>query len=339
MHFRGVNMVTEQFLMDILFDMYEAYLECQGTLQNDFDALFWDENGYEISEDDYLKAHFDEVLCDEVVDAVYCQIVEDGLPEECNLDKFMNLLLSKYYVYRYNANDSVIRYIKSTKLEDIIRLFKENYDFGIDLIRTYYLSLVDNHRCELNRKVIYDNNDEDKLVEFEKNSENYKLVFLNDLLRDVICNLYNHFISNGCDDVTALSNTWAYFTDNFDPLGELDQMGVDQDTKDVYKIYMLGLILADVYEDACNDSIIDSENPIDRFADTVAIVGLTLGKIGIPKEENVRNRLLKHFILLQDERDKKYKNRKKTYEDGRIEILKKVNPTYKLDELTFSKRY
>lgn len=325
----------EKFLMDILFDMYEAYLECQGILENDFDALFWDENGYEISEEDYLKEHFDEVLSEEIIDAVYCQIIEDGLPKEYNFKEFINLLLSRYYLYRYNSDDTVIRYLKKTNLDDIIYLFKENYDFGVDLIKTYYLSLINSKRCDDNRKIIYENHDEDTLVSFEKNSIQYQVVFLNDLLRNVICNLYNHFISNGCDDITALNLTWSYFTDNFDPLGELDQMGVDQDSKSIYKIYMLGLIFGDVYEDACNKSIIDSENEIDRFADVVAVVGLTLGRIGIPQEENVRNRILKHFIFLQDEKDKKKENRKKTYEDGRIEVLKKVNPTYKLDELTF----
>lgn len=321
--------------MDILFDMYEAYLECQGILENDFDALFWDDNGYEISEEDYLKEHFDEVLSEEIIDAVYCQIIEDGLPKEYNFKEFINLLLSRYYLYRYNSDDTVIRYLKKTNLDDIIYLFKENYDFGVDLIKTYYLSLINSKRCDDNRKIIYENHDEDTLVSFEKNSIQYQVVFLNDLLRNVICNLYNHFISNGCDDITALNLTWSYFTDNFDPLGELDQMGVDQDSKSIYKIYMLGLIFGDVYEDACNKSIIDSENEMDRFADVVAVVGLTLGRIGIPQEENVRNRILKHFIFLQDEKDKKKENRKKTYEDGRIEVLKKVNPTYKLDELTF----
>lgn len=325
----------EKFLMDILFDMYEAYLECQGILENDFDALFWDDNGYEISEEDYLKEHFDEVLSEEIIDAVYCQIIEDGLPKEYNFKEFINLLLSRYYLYRYNSDDTVIRYLKKTNLDDIIYLFKENYDFGVDLIKTYYLSLINSKRCDDNRKIIYENHDEDTLVSFEKNSIQYQVVFLNDLLRNVICNLYNHFISNGCDDITALNLTWSYFTDNFDPLGELDQMGVDQDSKSIYKIYMLGLIFGDVYEDACNKSIIDSENEMDRFADVVAVVGLTLGRIGIPQEENVRNRILKHFIFLQDEKDKKKENRKKTYEDGRIEVLKKVNPTYKLDELTF----
>ena len=52
----------------------------------------------------------------------------------------------------------------------------------------------------------------------------------------------------------------------------------------------------------------------------------------------MRNRILKHFIVLQDEMDKRKDNRKKTYQDNRIEILKKANPMYKLDELTFVKK-
>ena len=136
-------MMVEEFLFDILFDMYEAYLECQGMSQNEYDSMFFDENGYEIEEKEYLLEHRSDVLCDEVIDAVYTLIIEDGLPNEYNFNNFINLLLSRYYLYRYNPDDTVIRYIKKTDIEDIIRLFKENYDFGMDLLRNYYLTLID----------------------------------------------------------------------------------------------------------------------------------------------------------------------------------------------------
>ena len=67
----------------------------------------------------------------------------------------------------------------------------------------------------------------------------------------------------------------------------------------------------------------------------VPIVGIQTGIIGVHADANVRNRMLKHFILLQDEKKKMRENRDKTYKDGRVKQLKKVNPLYVLDELTF----
>lgn len=325
----------EEFLFDALFDMYEYYLELQGVSQEDFDSMFFDEEGNEISEEDYLKEKAEEVLCEDVIDSVYCSIIEDGLPKEVDKDYFINLLFSKYYLYNYKPNDPVIKYFNNTDAQDIYTLFIENYDFGIAVIKSYFCTLVEPEICDENRKSIYENQDEEHLLRFEKKLSYTNIVILNDLLRNVICNLYNHFISNGCDDITALNNTWAYFTSNFDPLGELDNMGIDFNSKKAYKRYMLGLVFADVYEDACNKSIIDSENFEDTLADVTSILGVSFSQIVIPREEGVRNRILKHFILLQDEREKRKANRKKTYEDGRVETLKKVNPAYKLDELTF----
>ena len=222
-----------------------------------------------------------------------------------------------------------------TKLEDIARLFKDNYDFGMEMLRTYFRSLVETETYNNNRKLIFDKNDQAKLVELENENIYVKIRTLNNMLRDVICNIYNHYIENGCDDIEALNNTWMFFIKDFDPVGELENLGMDFRTKQLYKRYLLGLIYGDLYEDVCNNSIIDSSNFEDRMADVIPILSVRTGMITIPAEEGIRNRLLKHFILLQNEKKKMSENRKKTYNDGRIKELKKVNPFYPLDELTF----
>ena len=129
--------------------------------------------------------------------------------------------------------------------------------------------------------------------------------------------------------------TWMYFFQDTDPLGELDKMGIDFTTKMFYKKYALGLIFADLYEDVCNESIIQSEYMADRAAQFAPLIAMELGAIAIPADEGTRNIVLKHFILLQDEKDKMEKNREKTHKDGRIKELKKFNPLYRLDEMKF----
>lgn len=326
-------MQVDSFLLDLLFDMYEAYCFANGVNKKEYDSWFIKDGGIVVDEVDFLINHSNDVLCDEVINAVYEQICEAGLPNELDKDSFVAMIANKYYLYNYDNNNSVIKYLNSASVNEIFELFKTDQEFGIDLIKAYFQSIVHNTWCEEQRKRIYENHDEEYLLRYEKITTASSIIFLNDLLRTIICNLYNHFIANGHDDIPALNCTWAFFTQNFDPLGELDKLGLDVESKNYYKQYMLGLIYADVYEDACNTSIIDSD--ADRFCDVTALLAIAFGNISIPREEGVRNRILKHFILLQDEREKRKENRRKTYEDGRIDVLKKVNPVYKLDELTF----
>lgn len=170
-------------------------------------------------------------------------------------------------------------------------------------------------------------------------SNNYtvKICLINQLLRDVICNLYNHYIETGYSDIEALNCTWSFFLKDFDPLDELKKVGIDKVSKEWYKHYMLSLIYADLYEDVTNTSIIQSENYDDRLAQVLPLIMVQMGVLSIPKEEGVRNRLLKHFILLQDDKEKMNSNRKKTYSDNRINVLKKINPMYFLDEIDLSR--
>ena len=93
--------------------------------------------------------------------------------------------------------------------------------------------------------------------------------------------------------------TWMYFFANTDPIGELDKLGLDERAKAFYKSYALGLIFADLFEDECNESIIKSTCPEDHAANITPLLAVRMGSIMIPSDESVRNRLLKHFILLQ----------------------------------------
>ena len=46
------------------------------------------------------------------------------------------------------------------------------------------------------------------------------------------------------------------------------------------------LIYSDLYEDVCNNSIIDSENAYDRLANVVPILSLRMGVFGVHADEN-----------------------------------------------------
>lgn len=334
---RGGFMNIEKFLMENLVDIYGNYCESvDGTSPEEFDELFKLEDGSLMSDLDFFLKHSEDILNEEVVEELYCYLSDVSMEKDYSLEQIVSFLASKYFLFNYGSgNSSVVKFLKRASLQDIENLFVENINFGVEMVGAYFHSLNNTKRCETNRRKIYENNDQDILLDFESKNLTGDIITINTLLRRVVCNLYNNYIFNGCDDIEALNMTWDYFFRDFDPLGELDQLGFDYESKQLYKNYLLGLIYADLYEDVCNESIIESENYEDRMAMVIPLLIVRMGKISIPREEGTRNRILKHFILLQDEKEKISENRQKTYQDDRIAELKKVNPLYLLDELTF----
>lgn len=329
-------MDIQKFLVENLVDTYNNYCECvDGMSSLEFDAQFVNEDGDTISDLEFIQERYEDIFIDEVFDALYASIVDFGEVKEIDLEKVVSFLASKYYVFNYKSTPSVVSYLRMSNLEEVIDLFKTNCDFGIDMVRTYFYSLIDTKRYEDNRKMIYENNDQERLLEYEKKCVVVNISTINSILREAICNIYNHYVNLGYDDIEALSCTWMFFIKGFDPTGEIEELSEDEATKQFYKVYALRLMYSDLYEDVCNKSIIDSENYDDRMADLVPLMSIQMGVVGVHANESIRNRMLKHFILLQDEKKKMKENREKTYKDDRVKQLKKVNPFYVLDELTF----
>lgn len=330
-------MEVELFITETFVECFCTFCECNGMSEDEISDKFFNEQGDLMHDDRSLIKEnatlFDDVL---IFEEVYNFI--SALYSERNVDikKLVSFLASKFYLYNYYLEkDSLIKYIERASLDEIVELFLNNEDFGTEMVKAYFYVLVNEDKYMAVRELIYKNNKQDTLFRLEALTMNFKTI--NEILRSMVCNLYNNYISNGCSSIEALNMTWEFFLRDFDPLEELEAMGVDKKSKAYLRKYLLSLIYADLYEDVANDSIIQSANYEDRLADVIPMLAVTMGIINIPREEGVRNRLLQHFILLQDEKEKMMANRKRTYDDKRINILKKVNPTYILDELTFSK--
>ncbi len=330
-------MEIENFINEVLVDFYCNLCEISGMDEIEIDSLFRNEDWDEISDKDAIRLHADEINDEMIQDEVYWFLKDNCEERDISIESLVSYLVSKYFIFNYdNKNKKMVNFIKTHSIEEIVKNFQNNDSFGRETIDAYIRCLANEELVIEKRKKIFANNDQEALIKLEATTYEDQIITVNELLRNIICNLYNFYIQNGYDDISALNTTWEYFLKNFDPLGELDKMGVDQNSKIVYKQWMICLIYADLYEDAANTPIIQSENYEDRLASVLPLVMTQLGMIRIPNDEGIRNRLLKSFILLQDDKEKMYNNRRKTYEDNRINTLKKVNPTFVLDELTFN---
>lgn len=322
------------FLNETIVDFFCNMLEFEGLTEEEREQKLIGVDGLEAEDFEIISNNIEEIDVEHIQDEVYAFSKEAHEEYGISAVNLIKYLAEKMFIYHYNDQDKgIIDYLRSASIEDVITLYEENDSFGRAMISAF-----------INVEV-YQSDYLDTIVQIQENEASImnkfqldppKITTLNDLLRNVVTNLYNHYISNGCDDVTALNNVWAYFLNNFDPLGELDKMGIDQRTKAFLKKYTLNLIYADIYEDVCNNSIIQSSNYEDRLAASIPLIATHIGLISLPKEEGIRNRILKYFIILhQEEQEKKKANREKTHQENRIPILKKVNPSYFLDELTF----
>lgn len=324
-----------KYLLENLLDCYEQYCSCVEEMsQEDIEAMYYDSEGHELSDEEFFFEHSNDVLEEEIIDALYSFICDMGQQQEIDLERVVSFLCGRYIVHHYDSS-TVTNYLRVTDIKDIVNLFVENINFGEALVKDHFEAMLNQEKYNNNMKIIQENKDEIALNKFATKAYYESIKTLNDLLRGIVCHIYDYYISNGCEDVEALNMTWMYFFQGTDPLGELDKMGIDFNTKMFYKNYALGLVFADLYEDVCNDAIIQSDNMEDRAAQIAPLLATRMGMITLPADEGTRNRLLKHFILLQEEKEKMRENRKKTYKEGRIKELKKFNPLYKLDEMKF----
>lgn len=141
------------FFISNIIDIYGDYLtKWENVDIEDFDLSFFDENGNVISDFDYFKSHSDSILTDTILRELYLYIINLANKNEINLEKIISFLSSTFMVYEYDKKNPVIKFIQNSSLKDIINLFKENIDFGISLIKSYFESELNNRRYYINRK-------------------------------------------------------------------------------------------------------------------------------------------------------------------------------------------
>lgn len=333
-------MSIEEFLAEIFVDFYEQQMLAEGSVSSseEFDELFYDDDGEQMSDIEFVETYCDDINTEELVDGVYYYLIDDG----CDFDFSIKMIVSHFVVNflyeNYGDKDAapIIRYLKNTDIKSVIELFVTNEHFGKSFIASYLKHYNDDIDYDDVTDDMRENNDGDLIDKWNMLVGDY--CSLNEMLRRVFSGLYDHYTLNGYDDIGALNATWAYFTNNFDPIGELDKMGIDFESKQKYKAYMLRIMYSDLYEDICNGPIIDSVNLYDKVTENFVVTATNYNMCRIPHDEQVRNRMLKHFVLLHYEKRKRMDNRKVTVKEGRAPVLKKYHPGYILDTIDFEKK-
>jgi hypothetical protein len=328
-------MDIDTFLITLLLDYYEEDCTLNGISYEDFDKMFYDKDGEPIDDKTFFFRNRETLLDDQLIDAVYVYLISND-NKDFQFDRILGFLLSNYFIHNYNnGNNPVVKYFKSNNFDAIKQFFFENYDFGMDLIKSYYRNLGFTERYMENLQQIKNNNDTQRIDEYSKIYSIVNVKTVSVMARNVVTNLYDYYISLGATPTDALNGVWEYFISDLDPLNELeDQYGIEDRYRFFYKRLMLGFIIGDVYEDVCNTPVMKIRSEEDRLAQVVPVLLTSIGVVAIPGDEGTRNKMLNHFLVLQRVDDKKKENRDATYKDDRIKALMKINPLYKLDEFT-----
>ena len=329
----------EKYLIKILKEQYEEMVQYTRNLDDkEIEKLYRDSNGEIYPTDgDFIKAHKKELLSVEMMDAIHSFLIQVSLLEKDDMERLVAYLSEQFYIGHYHIEKEkpALKFLAQADIKDIVNLFYDNDFFGRDALLAFYQNAITPEQFKTNLDKIQEDGHTDVLEKFYKITTQEKVFTLNQKLREYVCNLYYFYIDRGYSDAEALDLTWAYFRQGLDPLNQLDELGCNEEEKAAYRKYTLSLIIADMYEDFANGPLVKTDNPNGRTAQMYPVLLAALGRIRIPKVPEVRERMLKYFILLQDNPDKVKANRERTHKEQREKTLKKVNPCYILDELTF----
>lgn len=321
------------FFIKIMIDGIEIYNDALGGNDYDFDNLFINSNDGTFMDDiTFFKTKGKRYCTEEFYEYVYDFLVGSLNDYETPLEYDINYVIREAYERYVIYNSDTVKIDKNINLSNLTNMFLEDYDFGIKLIEAVYLSIIDEHNYNIKKANMLTSDNDYNLDKVKFDSD---LFTINDFYRETITKLYNHYIFNGCSDIEALNLTWAYFINDLDPFNTLDEICIDNESKNKIKRSMLNIIFSDLYEDVMNGSIIKSDNYNDRLADFIPVFTTFLGFTTIPNNVEIRNRMLKHFILLQDEKEKLKNNRAQTYINNRDVYVKKVNPNYQYDDFRY----
>ena len=329
----GGFMLIFSVLIDLVVHFYKEYLTNTGMSLEDVDKLFYLDSGKVLSNQEFFETKKDFILCNEVLDKIYEFLCNEDLGDIIDLDNVICLLISNYILSNYSINNEDLDELNKMELVQIKMRFCTDNKFGIILLRDYFNNYSMDNKKDDNRLLIYRNGDDKILRKWEQGCK-VKNFDINSKLRNVIYTLYNHYVSMGCGDY-SIAMVYRFFTDDVDPLCQFEELGINENERTYYKNLLLRLILADVYEDVVNGSILISGDESQMVAEMVPVIVANTGVLNLPNDDYIMNYILFHFVMLQDDFERRLENRRKTYLDNKISILKKVNPNYKLDELTF----
>lgn len=344
-------MHLKDLMISLLIYNYESYCQLNDIPQEDFDNLFLDEDDEIMSDKDFFFKNSEALfqidnlftnvyiqLSDikgkyfEIFDELFAKSNNQILQNERSVEYVLSTFFYQYLIYNYPDENKRIFFEDFNKFSysNLQTMFFNSLSFGSELIKTYYKSLIEYDFCEDSYALMIKNGDVALVEKWKRKIEQEPVITtLNNLLRDVVCQLFDYYRAHNKNIDSSLELVWAFFEFNLDPLNTLKDMNFTDEEIEFCKSYLLKLIIADLYEDSYNDPIISDDSKEAKTATLLPITYAMLGK-GLANCKE-RNKMLYHFILIQQDKCKMIRNREKTKKDGRINVLKKVNPLYFMD--------
>ena len=94
-----------KYLLENLLDCYEQYCSCvEEKSQDEIEAMYFDSEGQEISDEEFFFENYEDVLEDEVIDALYSFICDMGQQQEIDLNRIVSFLCGRYIVHHYDSS-------------------------------------------------------------------------------------------------------------------------------------------------------------------------------------------------------------------------------------------
>ena len=183
-------MDIDYFLMTKLFDLYELMCISNGYSYLEYDTQFMNKEGIKITEKEYFFKHRAEIICPELLDALYYELISENT-SPILLDRIISYLASNYHIYNYNKANCIARYFEKYSFSSIKELFITNEKLGIDLLKSYFKNLGNSKTYETNKEKVL-NSKPEVYEKFYFIYSNNSSETLSTLTRNIILNLFDY---------------------------------------------------------------------------------------------------------------------------------------------------
>lgn len=269
----------------------------------------------------YIVRNYHDLLGEKALKKVYDILLKEDKLEDA--DRAIFCMIRNYIRINYDPEASFIKYLKDAYTENVLYLFRNNKNLGIDLIHTHFLSYTQPSKTlPLEAKSIMQKFDLDTTM-----------IALPNVLRGCFELIYNTLLYAGAPSnivnamMREIINGRAILRGNKDIENALVVLRE-------YKEYLPHLMYSDIYEDMLAMGV---EHDYEKAAVRVVDAAIRNNDFSWPSDEAERDVIINYFAYLCTCEDKRKENRKKirnskTISEEKKETISSINPIWFLDE-------
>lgn len=266
---------------------------------------------------EFINGHLHEMLTSDAIYYIWENINNVSKNSKVKVDDIIAFLIRDFIKKTTATDNFLIKYLNDSPKEEVYQFFKENPHFAGELIRSYYTNISKKEKEDFtdNLKLIY------------KFTPVIKVDYITNMLRASFSRVYELINHLGALPVSPAQTFWLLLRGGA-AIGGQKEVDTDVELLKSYEALLFRIMYADVYEYLVSSGIINaSEKKITQLVNNA----ISQNKYNAPKDATDFNLLFSYFGYLAGSPEKRDDIRKNLDKES-LEVVKKINPLWIIDE-------